>query len=135
MNITIEEINKGIIPRARANGNTGEPCDVFISVSSARSKSATAYIYYYFPEFKKYNYVVLSKVGNKLFFRPTNTDTGNNAYTISRKKTTTLSTTVSGQNAKLLKTFAGRYFIKQYDWRQTARQPIYYITLEDKLNA
>lgn len=132
MNITIEEINKGIIPRARSNGKIGEPCDVFISAT--KNKAMTVYIYYYFPEFLKYNYVVLSKVGNKLFFRPTNTDTGNNAYTISRKKTTTLSTTVRGQNAKLLKTFAGRYFVRQYDWRQTARQPIYYITLEDKIN-
>ena len=135
MNISIEEIRANILQRTRSNGyNNGiAGYDVFVSVTPAsKKKSAQVRFNFHYKWIKNFRCVTLSRVGNNLFFIFSEVDEDGTAYAVS-KKTGNTSTTVSGPNANELAAFKGYYKFNEYDWTKS-KKPIFYISLEDKID-
>lgn len=135
INISMDEISKGTLKKTKSNSctNNSVDYDVFVSVFPKNKKqSARVRFNYRFKWVKNFNCVTLSRVGNNLFFIFSETDENGTAYAVT-KKGNSLSTAVSGANTKELIPFKGYYKFKEYDWTK-AKRPIFYISLEDKIN-
>lgn len=136
MYVSMDEILTNALRRTHSNGHTQRSADydVFISVTPASKKRSTQIRFnYHYKWIKNFNCVTLSRVGNNLFFVLSETDENGIAYAVSRKKDKTMSTVVSGSNADKLIAFKGYYKFKIYDWTKS-KNPIFYISLEDKIN-
>lgn len=129
--LTLEELEKNIIPRTHSNGHSRMPytCDVFISFFPAtKKKSALIRLNYRHDVFKRFKFITFYRVENTLYFKLSNENVNGTAYAISAKKgQTTFSTQAVGVTAEKLKDFAGEHFISQYDWQHSQR-PIFYVT-------
>lgn len=127
MNISMNEIEKGIIRKTHSNSYTTNSSDVYISVTKPKKRSTTVRFNYHFKWFKNFKFVTLSRVDDVLFFKLSNENPDGIAYAISEKNgQKSLSTVVSGENADILADFAGLYELKEYDW-QHSKEPIFYI--------
>ena len=131
----MDEILTNTLRRTKRNAFTTNVADydVFISVSPAtKKKSMIVRFNYRYKWIKNFNCVTLSRVDNNLFFIFSETDENGTAYAVSQKGSST-STVISGPNANELKLFKGYYKFKEYDWTKS-KNPIFYISLEDKIN-
>lgn len=128
MNISMNEIEKGIIRKTHSNSYTTNSSDVYISVTpKTKKRSTTVRFNYHFKWLKNFKFVTFSRVGNVLFFKLSNKNPDGTAYAISEKGSQkSLLTAVSGENADVLADFAGLYNFKEYDW-QHSKEPIFYI--------
>lgn len=135
INVSMNEILTNTLKRTKGNAFTTNVADydVFISVSPAtKNKSMIVRFNYHYKWIKNFNCVTLSRVGNNLFFIFSEIDENGTAYAVS-KKGGSISTSVSGINANKLADFKGFYKFNEYDWTKS-KKPIFYISLEDKIN-
>lgn len=68
MNISMNEIKKGIIRKTHSNSYTTNSSDVYISVTKPKKRSTTVRFNYHFKWFKNFKFVTLSRVDDVLFF-------------------------------------------------------------------
>lgn len=86
MNISMNEIEKGIIRKTHSNSYTTNSSDVYISViPKTKKRSTTVRFNYHFKWFKNFKFVTFSRVGNVLFFKLSNKNPDGTAYAISEK--------------------------------------------------
>ena len=134
MYVSMNEILTNALRRTHCNSHTQRAdYDVFISVTPAsKRRSAQVRLNFHYKWIKNFRCVTLSRVDNNLFFIVSETDENGTAYAVSQKVSST-STVISGPNANELKLFKGYYKFKEYDWTKS-KNPIFYISLEDKIN-
>lgn len=134
MYVSMNEILTNALRRTHCNSHTQRAdYDVFISVTPAsKRRSAQVRLNFHYKWIKNFRCVTLSRVDNNLFFIFSETDENGTAYAVSQKGSST-STVISGPNANELKLFKGYYKFKEYDWTKS-KNPIFYISLEDKIN-
>ena len=134
MDVSMNEILTNALRRTHCNSHTQRAYyDVFISVTPAsKRRSAQVRLNFHYKWIKNFRCVTLSRVDNNLFFIFSETDENGTAYAVTQKGSST-STVISGPNANELKLFKGYYKFKEYDWTKS-KNPIFYISLEDKIN-
>ena len=134
MYVSMNEILTNALRRTHCNSHTQRAdYDVFISVIPAsKRRSDQVRLNFHYKWIKNFRRVTLSRVDNNLFFIFSETDENGTAYAVSQKGSST-STVISGPNANELKLFKGYYKFKEYDWTKS-KNPIFYISLEDKIN-
>ena len=134
MYVSMNEILTNALRRTHGNSHTQRAdYDVFISVTPAsKRRSAQVRLNFHYKWIKNFRCVTLSRVDNNLFFIFSETDENGTAYAVTQKGSST-STVISGPNANELKLFKGYYKFKEYDWTKS-KNPIFYISLEDKIN-
>lgn len=135
-NLTLAEIKKGIVPKAgNAHAYKANAREVRITITPAtgRGKSRrgkTVRFNWHFRQIEGYNYVTIYRVKNEIYFNFSNT-LSEEAYTVSQKRTSSVTTSVCGTNADTLEDFAGgTYTLREYSWWDKRGEAMYYITKE-----